>query len=199
MLVININIQTTSPTNIALANYAIELTPTESNAGEQILYTNRKHSYKIRKDLKLYKPNKIESVLVEVIMPKRTKIIVGYIYRHPDNNIDDFNTNNLRPPLQKLSTELSKNIFLFGDFNTDLLNFNSCSSICNFLDKLSLSYFIPQFFLPSHIPRSTKKLTDNIFCTIFHPQSSEQKISANLANLFRSPATKTSCSRVLPV
>ena len=79
------------PTNIALANYAIEQTPTESNAGGALLYINRKHSYKIRKDLKLYKPHKIESVFVEVIMPKKTNIIVGCIYRHPDNNIHDFN------------------------------------------------------------------------------------------------------------
>ena len=36
-----------SPTNIALANYAIKQTSTESNAGGALLYINRKHSYKI--------------------------------------------------------------------------------------------------------------------------------------------------------
>ena len=145
------------------------------------MYINRKHSYKIRKDLKLYKPHKIESVFVEVIMPKKTNIIVGCIYRHPDNNIDDFNSNYLRPILHKLSKELSK-IFLLGDFNIDLLKFNSCSSICNFLDELSSSYFTPQIFLPSRIIGSTKTLIDNIFCNI--PQSSEQNISANLTTTY---------------
>ena len=101
-----------SPTNIVLANYAIQQTPTESNAGGALLYINRKHSYKLRKYLKLYKPHKIESVFVEVIMPKITNIIVGCIYRHPDDNIDYFNTNYLRPLLQKLSKESSK-IFFF--------------------------------------------------------------------------------------
>ena len=100
-----------SPTNIALANYAIERTPTESNAEITLLHINRKHSYKIRKDLKLYKPHEIESVFVEVIMPKKTDVTVGCIYRHPDNNIDDFNANYLRPILQKLSKESSKNFF----------------------------------------------------------------------------------------
>ena len=99
-----------SPTNIALANYATEQTPTESNAGGALLYINRKHLYKIRKDLKLYKPHKIESVFVELIMPKRTSIIAECIYRHPENNIDDFNTNHLKPLLQKLSKESSKKI-----------------------------------------------------------------------------------------
>ena len=171
-----------SPTNVALANYLIEQTPTESNAGGALLYINRKHSYKIRKDLKLYKPHKIESVFVEVIMPKRTNIIVGCIYRHLDNNIDEFNTNYLRPLLQKLSNESSKNIFLLGDFNIDLLKFNSCSSVCNFLDELSSSYFMPQIFLPSRITSSTKTLIDNIFCNI--AQSSEQNISTNLTTTY---------------
>ena len=96
-----------SPTNIA--NYAIEQTTTESNAGGALLHITRKHSYQIQKDLKLSKPHKIESAFVEVIMPKITNISYGCIYRHPDN-IDDFNTNYLRPLLQKLS-KLSKKIF----------------------------------------------------------------------------------------
>ena len=90
-------------------------------------------------------------------MSKRTNIIVGCIYRHPDNNIDDFNKNYLRPLLQKLSKESSENIFLLGDFNIDLLKFNSCSSVCNFLDELSSSYFMPQIFLPSGITAETAK------------------------------------------
>ena len=115
-------------------------------------------------------------------MSKRTNIIVGCFYRHPDNNIDDFNTNYLRPLLQKLSQKSSKNIFLFGEFNIDLLKFNSCSSVCNFLDELSSSYFMPQIFLPSHITGSTNTLINNIFCNI--PQSSEQNISVNLTTTY---------------
>ena len=67
------------PLNIALENYAIEQTPTESNARGALLYINRKHSCKFQKDLKLCKPHKTEYVFVEVIMPKRSNIIVGCI------------------------------------------------------------------------------------------------------------------------
>ena len=91
-------------------------------------------------------------------MPKRTDIIVGCIYRHPDNNTDDFNSNYLRPLLLKLSKESSKKKFLLGDFNIDLLKFSICSSICNFLSELLSSYFMLQIFLPSRIARSTKTL-----------------------------------------
>ena len=69
------------------------------------MYINRKNSHKIQKDLKLYKPHKTESVFVEIIIPKRTNVIVGCIYRHPNNNIDDFNTYYLRPLPLKVSKE----------------------------------------------------------------------------------------------
>ena len=99
-----------SPTSIALANYAIEQTTTESNAGGTLLCINRKHSYRIR-NLKLYKPHKIESVFIKLIIPKRTNIIVGCISKHLDNNTNGFITKNLRSLLQKLSKELSKKFF----------------------------------------------------------------------------------------
>ena len=92
------------------------------------------------------------------------------------------NTNYLRPLLQVLSIESSKNSFLLSDFNIGLLKFNSCSSTCNFLDELSSSYFILQIFLPSRITKSIEKLTDNIFCNI--PQPSEQNTSANLTTTY---------------
>ena len=167
-----------SLTSIALTNYAIEQATTESNAGGTLLYIIRKHSYKIRKNLKLYKPHKIESVFIKLIIPKRTNILVGCISKYPDNNTNGFITKNLRSLLQKLPKELSKRFFWLGDFYIDLLKFNSCSSICNFWDELSSSYFTPQNFLPSRITGSTKTLIDNIFCNI--PKCSEQNISANL-------------------
>ena len=132
--------------------------------------------------LVLMHTDNISSVFVEVIMPKGTNIIFGCIYRHADNNTDDFNINYLRPLLEKLSKKLSKNIFLLGGFNIELLKFNSFSSICNFLDELLSSHFIPQTFLPSRITRSTKTLIDNIFCNI--PQSSGQHISAKLTTAY---------------
>ena len=99
------------------------------------------------------------------------------------------NTNYLRPLLQILSKESSKNIFLLGDFNIDLPKFNSCSSICNFLDELSSSYFIPQLFLPSRITGSIETLIDDIFCNI--PQPSEQNISANLTATYSNHLPQT--------
>ena len=112
-----------SPTNIALANYAIEQTPTEYKAGGADLHINRKHSYKIWKHLKIYEPDKTESVFVEV-MSKRTNIIIGaFIYTLImilmilTQITYNFSSKNYLKNRQK-------NTFLLSDFNIGLLKFN---------------------------------------------------------------------------
>ena len=50
--------------------------PTESTAGGAFLYISKKDSCKTRLDLIIYKPTKIESIFVEVILPKKINLIV---------------------------------------------------------------------------------------------------------------------------
>ena len=69
-----------------------------------------------------------------------------------------------------------------GDFNTDLLKFESSNPVCNFLDLLSSNYFLPQILLLTRICKNLKTLIDNIFCNI--PQISDKAISANLTSSF---------------
>lgn len=98
------------------------------------------------------------------------------------DNIDDFNKIYSRALPQKIVLRILMMMTLLGDSNIDLLIFNSCNSVCNFLDQLSSSYSISQFFFPSHITRSTKTLIDNIFSNI--PQSFEPEILANLREIY---------------
>ena len=53
--------------NVSLQNYVNEQTPTESTAGGALRYISKKHSYKTRPDLAIYKPKKLESIFVEVV------------------------------------------------------------------------------------------------------------------------------------
>ena len=52
-----------SPVNLHLDNYSVEQTPTETPAGGTLLYINKRLSYQLRNDLKLYHPGKIESII----------------------------------------------------------------------------------------------------------------------------------------
>ena len=71
-----------------------------------------------------------------ICYPKKTNIIIGCIYKHPNMNINEFNDDYLNEFLYKLSEE-NKSIFLLGDFNINLLNYDIHLPTKAFLDSLS--------------------------------------------------------------
>ena len=109
--------------NLNLNNYSFEFTPTETCAGGTLLYIANHLSYKCHNDLNIYKKNELESTFIEIVNPKKSNIIVGVIYRHPSMDLTDFNCNYLNKLLENISKE-QKSIFLLGDFNVNLLNYN---------------------------------------------------------------------------
>ena len=81
-----------SPINsINLKGYSHESCPTESAAGGTLLYTSNNLSYKPRNDLCIYKSTELESTFIEILAPKKTRVIVGCIYRHPHMDLNEFN------------------------------------------------------------------------------------------------------------
>ena len=66
--------------NVTLQNYDIEETLIESTAGVALLTINKKHAYKTRTGLTICKPEKLESAFAEVILPKKSNLLVGYTY-----------------------------------------------------------------------------------------------------------------------
>ena len=131
--------KTQSLNNISLPNHSIEHRPTKATAGGGFLYINKKHSYKICPDLTIYKAKKLESIFVEIIPPKKSNIIGGCIYKHPSMDKCTFNDHYLNPSLENLSKEQNKKIFLLGDFNIDLLSFDTSHYINEFLDNITSS------------------------------------------------------------
>ena len=109
--------------NLYLNDYSFEFTPTETAAGGTLLYIANHLSYKCRNDLNIYKKNELESTFIEIVNPKKSNIIVGVIYRHPSMDLTDFNCNYLNKLLENISKE-QKFVFLLGDFNVNLLNYN---------------------------------------------------------------------------
>ena len=90
--------------------------------------------------------------------------------------IQEFN-NILMLTLEKISKE-KNDAYLMGDFNINLINYNSHNPTSQFLDGICFNSFFPYIHIPTrHTPRS-KTLTDNIF----HDNINENAISANLTN-----------------
>ena len=119
-----------------MQNYSFEFTPTESNAGGTLLYIANHLSYKPLTDISLNKANQLESTSIETINSRKSNIIVGYLYKHPNMDVSDFNKNYLNTLLDKLSKE-NKQASLLDDFTINLLNYNDHQSANEFLDSLA--------------------------------------------------------------
>ena len=94
--------------------------------------------------------NELESTFIEIVNPKKSSIIVGVIYRHPSMDLTDFSCNFLNRLLQNISRE-QKSVFLLGDFNVNLLNYNEHNQTNEFLDSLASNSFIPLILQPARI------------------------------------------------
>ena len=63
-------------------------------------------------------------------------IIFGSIYRDLSMDLDDFSKNFLNKLLEKVSNG-QKSVYLLGDFNVNLLNYNDHTPTNGFLDSLA--------------------------------------------------------------
>ena len=84
-------------------------------------------------------------------------------------DICKFHDHYLNPLLDNLSKKANKTIFLLGDFNIDLLNFDTSEYVSTFLDDLASNSLQPQIPLPTRISNNSKTLIDSILCNIPNP------------------------------
>ena len=59
--------------------------------------------------LKIYKSLELESTFTEICNSKKTNIIIGYIYKHPNININEINDDYFNELPEKLSKENKTN------------------------------------------------------------------------------------------
>ncbi len=85
------------------------------NGGGVGIFISNQMKYKSRKDLNLNYENTIESVFIELIIPSGKNIIIGVVYRPPNNKIDEFE-NKINEILGKMDKE-NKVCYLMVDFN----------------------------------------------------------------------------------
>ena len=70
-----------------------------------LLYIVSHLSYKPRPDLNIYKFNQLESTFDERINPKKSNIVIGCIYKHPNRDVPDFKNNCLNQIFEIVSKE----------------------------------------------------------------------------------------------
>ena len=106
----------------------------------------------------------VESVFIEITLPKRKNVVIGVIYRPPssDHNmfLQEMQQLLLNPILQ------NKNCFFMGDFNVDLLKCNEETFSQDFFDTMLASSFIPLITRPTRLSSHSNTLIDNIFSNV---------------------------------
>ncbi|XP_065679802.1 uncharacterized protein LOC136094122 [Hydra vulgaris] len=175
-----LNYDKTLRTDINLNGYVFEHTDSHSNKGGTLIYIKSELKYNLRSDLIIQEKKELESTFIELLLPSEKNIIVGCIYR-PCMNTNDFNITHMQTLLDKLSLE-NKNIVLLGDFNINLLKYDSCNDVSNFLDLMCSFSLFPLITQPTRITPKSKTLIDNIFVNFQTPNTKSGNLTVSLAD-----------------
>ena len=131
--------------------------------GGVALLINDCFDVKVRNDISL--PDTLcESLFIEITLNNMKNIVVGIIYRDPNTPINSFN-DNMNECLEQLSIE-NKSIFMMGDYNINLLNYNSIQCINDFVNIMYNNSFRPLIDKPTRITKKSVTLIDNIFTNV---------------------------------
>ena len=118
--------------------------------------------------------DEFETLWIEVKNQKKKNILCCCSYRHPSSNPLKYREH-LEFIFHKIARE-KKNIFIMGDFNINLLNYENHPETNEFLNSMNVNSFLPYILQPTRITERSATLIDNIFANI----SSYSSISGNL-------------------
>ena len=90
---------------------------------------------------------------------------MGVIYRHASMDLTDFDCNYLNKLLENISKK-QKSIFLIGNFNVNILNYNKHNQTNEFLNSLASNSLIPLILQQTRITSHSSTLIDNIFSNV---------------------------------
>lgn len=104
------------------------------------------------------------------------------MYRHPHDIVDIYKEflSYLESCIYKITKE-GKIIYLCGDFNSDLLKYDTSNNYKKFYDLLSSYGILPMILLPTRVSGDSATIVDNIFTN-------------NIENLLNSGNIKTDLS-----
>ena len=145
--------------NISIPGYQFFSQPSVHNAGGVGFYIRNEIEFHLRDDLSSTTDD-YECLWIEV-HSKSHNIVCAVVYRHPHSNLDNF-TDYFTAAVDKISKE-SKFSILMGDFNLNLLNFESHTPTDLFINTLATYCFQPHIIKPTRITDHSATLIDHIY------------------------------------
>ena len=135
---------------------------THRSGGGVGIYLKDDLEFKIRNDLVQF-DDSFESVFIEVandVFKMGKNIIIGVIYRPPGTDLSLFNSK-IADLLEKNKLE-NKLCYLMGDYNINLLNYETDELTANFVDIVYSYAFVPLINRPTRVSKYSATLIDNI-------------------------------------
>ena len=146
--------------NITGYNFVSNRRKSKTGGGAGI-YLQNGLEYKLLEECKFSDPDVIESLFLEIIVPHGNNIIVGCVYRPPNQDtamfIDKFSN------ILSLISKDNKHCSVMGDFNLNLLQYNHHVPSQEFIDSLFSHAFLPLISNPTRLTSYSATLIDNIF------------------------------------
>ena len=126
--------------------------------------------------------DELESIWIEIRNNKGKNFLCGCAYRDPNSDISNF-----IEYVESTFTKFNKdkyNMFLMGDFNIDLLQYDSHSYTNNFVNSMISHSFLPYTLQPSRVTDHSATIIDNIFSNITDYETLSGNITALVADHF---------------
>ena len=142
--------------NFNINGYTFEQVPTPLASGGVGMYISNDLSYSIIEQLS---SSCFQALWIEISC-KSKNIICGVLYRQ--HNSPDAFIQYLSRSLEKFSRH-GKLVYILGDFNIDLLKFETCKFSHEFLTTLQSYHFLPCIDKPTRVYGNSATLIDNIF------------------------------------
>ena len=117
--------------------------------------------YKVIEKLTTAVEGLFECIYVE--LSHYRKVIVSCVYRQPGSSIEEF-TN----CIENMSITLNWSLYLSGDLNINLLNYDNHSGSEFLVDQLFTMSLFPQINKPTSIVHDCYSIIDNIFTNVLH-------------------------------
>ena len=134
--------------------------PSKSSAGGVGLYVKSGLKANQREDL-CANDDDFETVWIEINNLKSKNILCCCTYRHPHSEISKF-IDHFHEVLGNLAKE-NKQIAIMGEFNIDLLNYDSHTATNEFANMMFSHHFQPCILHPSRITDASSTIIDNIY------------------------------------
>ena len=125
--------------NFDIPGYSLTKINRENKIGGGVcIFTKENLNIKLRNDINVgANDTSIESLFIEVVNEKTKNIIIGTLYRPPNNKFHDFETH-LKATLSNINKQ-NKLCYIMGDFNIDLLKYNQCNFSNQLFNQFSSS------------------------------------------------------------